>query len=129
MTPSSAAFKSGSTSRCPTPTARKSILEIQLLKEGHTLDYPLQEVVRSTEWFSGRDLERLSNQAINVMVEELNGQIPKCVDAGREAIEGYKLRIRPLQKKDFDEAFKRIRVDTEKMKKLVTRFHEFAESN
>jgi katanin p60 ATPase-containing subunit A1 len=113
----------------PDAEARKSILEIQLLKEGHALDYPLPEVVRSTEWFSGRDLERLSNQAINVMVEELNGQIPKCVDAGREAIEGYKLRIRPLQKKDFDEAFKRIRVDTEKIKKLVTRFHEFEESN
>ena len=113
----------------PDAEARKSILEIQLLKEGHALDYPLPEVVRSTEWFSGRDLERLSNQAINVMVEELNGQIPKCVDAGREAIEGYKLRVRPLQKKDFDEAFKRIRVDTEKIKKLVTRFREFEESN
>ena len=37
--------------------------------------------------------------------------------------------IRPLQKKDFDEAFKRIRVDTEKLKKLVTRFKEFGESN
>ncbi len=113
----------------PDAEARKSILEIQLLKEGHTLDYPLQEVVRNTEWFSGRDLERLSNQAVNVMVEELNGQVPKCVDAGREAIEGYRLKIRPLQKKDFDEAFKRIRVDTEKLKKLVTRFREFAESN
>jgi katanin p60 ATPase-containing subunit A1 len=113
----------------PDAAARKSILEIQLLKEGHTLDYPLQEVVRSTEYFSGRDLERLSNQAINVMVEELNGQIPKCVDAGREAIEGYKLRIRPLQRKDFEEAFKRIRVDTEKVKKLLTRFDEFSESN
>jgi SpoVK/Ycf46/Vps4 family AAA+-type ATPase len=113
----------------PDAAARKSILEIQLLKEGHTLDYPLQEVVRSTEYFSGRDLERLSNQAINVMIEELNGQIPKCVDAGREAIESYKLRIRPLQKKDFEEAFKRIRVDTEKIRKLLTRFDEFSESN
>ena len=113
----------------PDAEARKSILEIQLLKEGHALDYPLPEVVHSTEFFSGRDLERLSNQAINVMVEELNGQIPKCVDAGREAIEGYKLRVRPLQKKDFDEAFKRIRVDTEKIKKLVTKFREFEESN
>jgi katanin p60 ATPase-containing subunit A1 len=113
----------------PDAEARKAILEIQLLKEGHTLDYPMEEVLRKTEWFSGRDLERLANQAVNIMVEELNGQIPKCVDSGREAIEAYKLRIRPLQKKDFDEAFKRIRVDTEKLKKLVERFREFAESN
>ena len=113
----------------PDAEARKAILEIQLLKEGHALDYPLQEVVRNTEWFSGRDLERLANQAVNVMVEELNGQIPHCVDAGREAIESYRLRIRPLQKKDFDEAFRRVRIDTEKLKKLVFRFREFAESN
>jgi katanin p60 ATPase-containing subunit A1 len=113
----------------PDAEARKAILEIQLLKEGHTLDYPMQEVLRKTEWFSGRDLERLANQAVNIMVEELNGQIPKCVDSGREAIESYKLKIRPLQKKDFDEAFTRIRVDTEKLKKLVERFREFAVSN
>jgi SpoVK/Ycf46/Vps4 family AAA+-type ATPase len=113
----------------PDAEARKAVLEILLLKEGHAMDYPLQEVVRNTEWFSGRDLERLANQAVNVMVEDLNGQIPHCVDAGREAIEGYRLKIRPLQKRDFDEAFRRVRVDTEKLKKLVLRFREFAESN
>jgi SpoVK/Ycf46/Vps4 family AAA+-type ATPase len=113
----------------PDAPARKAILEIQLFKEGHALDYPIEKVLAQTEWFSGRDLERLANQAVNIMVEELNGQIPHCVDAGREAIEGYRLKIRPLQKKDFDEAFKRIRVDTEKLKKLCTRFSEFAESN
>jgi len=113
----------------PDAEARKAILEILLLKEGHTLDYPVQNVLAQTEWFSGRDLERLANQAVSVMVEELNGQIPHCVDAGRESIENYRLKIRPLQKKDFDEAFRRIRVDTEKLKKLITRFREFAESN
>jgi katanin p60 ATPase-containing subunit A1 len=113
----------------PDPPARKAILEIQLLKEGHTLDHPLQEVVQETEWFSGRDLERLANQAVNVMVEELNGQITQCVDAGREAIEGYRLRVRPLQRRDFEEAFRRVRVDVEKLKKMVLRFREFAESN
>jgi hypothetical protein len=104
-------------------------LEILLLKEGHTLEYPLQDVVRRTDWFSGRDLERLANQAINVMVAELNGEIPRCVDAGRETIEEYKLKIRPLRNSDFDEAFQRIRVDTERCKKLAVRFREFAESN
>jgi katanin p60 ATPase-containing subunit A1 len=113
----------------PDAEARKAILEIQLFKEGHTLDYPLERVLAQTEWFSGRDLERLANQAVNVMVEELNGQIPRCVDAGRDAIESYKLQIRPLQKKDFDEAFRRIKVDVEKLKKLCARFSEFGASN
>ncbi len=113
----------------PDAEARKSILEILLLKAGHTLDYPLGEVIEHSEWFSGRDLERLANQAVNVMVEELNSQIPRCVDAGRESIEGYQLKVRPLGKSDFDEAFRRIRVDVDRLKKLETRFREFAESN
>jgi katanin p60 ATPase-containing subunit A1 len=113
----------------PDAEARKAILGIQLTKEGHSLEHPLQDIVRDTEWFSGRDLERLANQAVNVMVEELNGQIPGCVDSGRAAIEAYKIKTRPLQKKDFDEAFKRIRVDVEKLKKMVERFREFAQSN
>jgi katanin p60 ATPase-containing subunit A1 len=113
----------------PDPPARKSILEIQLLKEGHTLDYSLDDVVARSEWYSGRDLERLSNQAVNAMVEELNGQIPHCVDGGREDIEGYKIKTRPLCKSDFEAAFQRVRVDVDRIKKLETRFREFAESN
>ena len=113
----------------PDREARKSILEIQLLRQGHTLEFPLQEVADNTEWFSGRDLERLSNQAVNVMVEELNGQIPRCVDGGREAIESYKLKIRPLERRDFDKAFQAIRVDVDRLKKLVGEFHEFGENN
>jgi katanin p60 ATPase-containing subunit A1 len=113
----------------PDAEARKAILGIEIFKQGHTLDYPIERLLAQTEWFSGRDLERLANQAVNIMVEELNGQVPQCVDAGRDSIEGYQLRIRPLQKKDFDEAFRRIRVDIEKLKKLCARFSEFAASN
>jgi SpoVK/Ycf46/Vps4 family AAA+-type ATPase len=113
----------------PDIPARTAILEILLTKEGHTLEYPLEEVVRRTDWFSGRDLERLANQAVNLMVEELNGEIPRCVDQGRESIEGYRLKTRPLQKGDFDAAFQKIRVDTERIRKLEARFRQFSESN
>ncbi len=113
----------------PDAPARKSILGIQLLKEGHALDYPLEDVVKRTEWFSGRDLERLANQAVNTMVEELNGEIPRRVDAGRDDIEAYKIKTRPLRQGDFEAAFQRVRVDVERIRKLEARFKEFAESN
>ncbi len=113
----------------PDADARKAILQILLLKEGHTLEYPLEDVVKRTEWYSGRDLERLANQAVNLMVEELNGEIPHRVDAGREAIEAYTMRIRPLRRDDFDKAFLRVRVDTDRYKKLEARFRDFSESN
>lgn len=113
----------------PDGAARQAILEILLVKSGHTLDLDLDRVVRGTEWFSGRDLERLANQAVGAMVEELNGDIPRHVDAGREMIEGYTIRIRPLKGKDFDLAFDRTRVDTGRYKEMEARFRKFAESN
>jgi hypothetical protein len=63
------------------------------------------------------------------MVEDLNGEIPRCVDGGREKIQGYRIRTRPLKKSDFDTAFDRIRVDAERGRKLESRFQEFARSN
>jgi katanin p60 ATPase-containing subunit A1 len=113
----------------PDDDARRSILDILILREGHALDYALDDIVRRTEWFSGRDLERLTNQAVNIMVENLNGEIPRCVDGGREKIQGYRIRTRPLNKSDFDTAFDRIRVDAERGRKLESRFQEFARSN
>jgi SpoVK/Ycf46/Vps4 family AAA+-type ATPase len=113
----------------PDAAARKSILDILLLKEGHKLDIPMEEVVGRTEYFSGRDLERLANQAVNAMVEDLNGEVPQLVDKGRKSIEEYELKVRPLRNADFDAAFQRIRVDVERYKQLEAKFREFAASN
>jgi len=113
----------------PDERARRSILEILLFKEGHTLDYSLDEIIRRTGGYSGRDLERLANQAVNGMVEDLNGDIPGCVDRGKEEIQEYRVRTRPLCKKDFDAAFDRVRVDPERCIKLGSRFEQFAKSN
>jgi len=48
------------------------------------------------------------------------------VDAGKEKIQDYRIKTRPLTKKDFDAAFDRIRVDSERCKKLESRFEEFS---
>jgi SpoVK/Ycf46/Vps4 family AAA+-type ATPase len=114
----------------PDAQAREAILKILLLNRGHYLENSLLgDVVRRTDCFSGRDLERLASQAVNIMVEELNSGIPRFVDEGRETIEGYKLEVRPLEKRDFDLAFKRTHVDRDRYKKLDARIREFAESN
>jgi SpoVK/Ycf46/Vps4 family AAA+-type ATPase len=113
----------------PDEQARRAIVELLLLKQGHALDYPIDEIVRRTDRFSGRDLERLANQAVNAMVESLNADIPRVVDQGRKPIEGYEIRVRPLNQQDFDAAFARIRVDTGRYKELEKRFAEFAASN
>ncbi len=113
----------------PDAGARRAIAEILLLRTGHQLEYPLEAVVERSQFFSGRDLERLANQAVNIMVEEMNIDIPKLVDRGRDEIQNYRLRTRPLTKRDFDIAFDRIRVDVERYKQLELRYRAFAESN
>ena len=111
----------------PDAEARESILKIQL--KGYDLEFPIGDLVERTASFSGRDLERLSNQAVSLMVEDLNSAIPKFVDQGRDAIEGYRIKVRPLEKSDFDKAFERIRVDTGRYRRLEERYREFAGRN
>lgn len=113
----------------PDAAAREAILSVLIDKAGHQLEMPVEELVTRTEWFSGRDLERLANQAINVMVEDLNRTVPDLVDRGREAIEQYELKVRPLSQGDFRSAFERIRVDVARQKELDEKFTEFAKSN
>jgi katanin p60 ATPase-containing subunit A1 len=111
----------------PDAPARESILRILL--QGHELETPLSDLVARTGHFSGRDLERLTNQAVSLMVEDLNSTIPKYVDESRHAIEGYRIKVRPLRNTDFERAFERIRVDTQRYQQLEQRFQAFAASN
>ena len=113
----------------PDETARHSILDILLTTEGHTLDFELDEIVARTEGFSGRDLERVGHQAVNKMVEELNAEIPTLVDQGRHTISSYRLKTRPLMKKDFDSALESVRVDVTRQEELKRRHQRFAEAN
>ncbi|HXT69667.1 MAG TPA: ATP-binding protein [Vicinamibacterales bacterium] len=113
----------------PDAAARKQILGILLEKAGHQLDVPVDDLVARTEWFSGRDLERLAHQAINVMVADLNGSVPDLVDRGRAQIEGYEIKVRPLGRPDFDRAFDRIRVDVVRQKEQGQRYREFEAAN
>jgi len=111
----------------PDATARESILSIQL--KGYETEFPIGDLVARTASFSGRDLERLVNQAVSLMVEDLNSAIPKFVDEGRPAIEGYRIQVRALAKSDFDKAFDRIRVDTTRYRQLEERYREFSGNN
>ena len=111
----------------PDDTARESILKIQL--KGYQLEFPIADLVERTAHFSGRDLERLVNQAVSLMVEDLNSAIPGTVDQGRDAIEGYRVKVRALAKADFSKAFDRIRVDAERYRRLEERYREFAGKN
>lgn len=90
----------------PDPPARESVLEIQLKKrfsnsKSSFSEVPLKEIVSQTEWFSGRELEGLVRSAVNHMVLDMNSGITDLADQGVESLKKYTLKIRPLQKKDW----------------------------
>ncbi len=112
----------------PDPAARPDILRVLLEKRGHKLDVSYDELIARTDGFSGRDLERLTNEAVGVMVSECNPDIPQCVERGPEAIRDYIVKIVPLNSAHFDTAFKKVKVNQERVAEQERRFMEFAEA-
>lgn len=112
----------------PDGESRRQILKVLLEKRGHEIHYSYDELVARTEGFSGRDLERLCSEAINLMVAECNPDIPQRVDSGSESIKNYCLKVALLNRSHFDGAFKRVRVDQKGLAELERRFSTFYES-
>jgi len=93
----------------PDEAARRAILEIHLTRRGHKSLVPLDELVRRTPGFSGREIEQLCQTAITHMTQRANPELLAVVDKGQEAIREYAIRVEPLTREDFEVAFDQIR--------------------
>ena len=86
----------------PDKKARESILRIHLEEHGIGSDASYGELAIMTEGYSGRELERISQEVVSGMIRELNPQIPELVDRGFNTVQSYELKLRPIGKKDFE---------------------------
>lgn len=86
----------------PDKKARQSILRIHLEHQGIDSDVSYEELSAMAEGYSGRELERISQEVVSGIVRELNPQIPGLVDRGFDAVQSYELNLRPIVKKDFE---------------------------
>jgi vacuolar protein-sorting-associated protein 4 len=86
----------------PDEKARESILRIHLERRGVDLDVSYQELAAMTGGYSGRELERISQEAVSKMIKELNPQIPELVDRGFDTVRSYELKLRPVTRHDFE---------------------------
>jgi len=93
----------------PDPVARKAILEIHLMRRGHRSEISVEELVRRTDGFAGREIEQLCQTAINQMTRRANPDLLNIVDQGHAAISAYQLQVTPLSEADFKAAFEQIR--------------------
>ncbi len=94
----------------PDAEGRRQILEKQIMGKGYELAFPLDELVKKTRGFSGRDLSNLVNIAIELMEFENNPEVLRL--KGREALQNYQLRIAPLTQKHFARALEQVQPQT-----------------
>jgi len=109
----------------PDADARRAILEIHILRKGHQTQVPLEEWVRRTEGYSGRELEQLAQAAINHMIQRVNPGLLEAVDRGRQATAEFHLKVEPLAREDVEFAFAQVKPTTPPA--LLSRYRRWAE--
>jgi len=107
----------------PDAQARRTILEIHLTKRGHKMAVPMDSLVRRTEKFSGREIEKLCIEAISSMTRRANPGLMAVVDRGQDALRQYEIRIEPLTEADFQTAFDQIHPATDE--RLIQRHQDW----
>lgn len=86
----------------PDKDARESILRIHLERQGIDSSVSYNELADLTKGYSGRELEHICREVVSKMVCSLNPQIPELVDQGFDAVQSYELKLRPVERKDFE---------------------------
>ena len=56
----------------PDPETREKILSIHIDRAGYEADIPRRELVKATNGYSGRDIEQLCSEAIQLMLTDAN---------------------------------------------------------
>ncbi|QDA31595.1 ATP-binding protein [Thermococcus indicus] len=74
--------------------------------------------------YSGREIANLCNLAIHHMLEEENPELADLERLSSIEVEGLKLKVRPLEMEDFEEAFKRIKSPL--TRKEIERYEKWA---
>ncbi|NJF25681.1 26S protease regulatory subunit [Thermococcus sp. Bubb.Bath] len=87
------------------------------------LDAIAGESVR--RFYSGRDLKNLCQQAIWNMIREENPNLHELASLPFEELRKHSLRTRPLEMRDFEEAFKKIKSPL--TRKDIDRYEKWAE--
>ena len=75
--------------------------------------------------YSGREIANLCNLAIHHMLEEENPELADLEKLSNIDVENLQLKVRPLEIRDFEEAFKRIKSPITKEK--IRRYERWAE--
>lgn len=106
----------------PDADARRAILDIHLVRKGHTLDFPLGRLVQATDGLSGRQLAHVAAVAVETMVARCNPNLADIVAGNGPALETYQITTRSLVWSDLKTVLAHIKPDsnTETIERLQT---------
>ncbi|RME76282.1 MAG: ATP-binding protein [Planctomycetota bacterium] len=96
----------------PDPDTRAAILRIHILDRGFETRVPMEQLVALTEGYSGREIERFAKEVQNRMIQEMNPGLIERLDRGLEAVRDYRIAVRELEWRDFEQAAARITPQT-----------------
>ncbi len=103
----------------PDTEAREAIFGIHL-KDAEMKGITVKELAGLSEGFSGRDISNLCREAIMTMIRNENPDLEKLTPV---QIEKYNMRYRPLERDDFEKAFRKVKKSVEK--KTIERYGEW----
>lgn len=110
----------------PDLPARKQILISQLESRGIASDVSMDSLASQTEGMSGRELERLAKVLIERMVSDANPDLPGIAQQGREAIQKWQMRLRPISRLDVQAALQQVHPETSP--ELIEKFNSWGRS-
>jgi SpoVK/Ycf46/Vps4 family AAA+-type ATPase len=110
----------------PDLAGRQVILDKILQKHGLTSEMTSSELARMTENYSGRELDALCQEAITLMVKDMNPELEAIVDQGLEVVKQYTIRVCPLKRTHFMQALSHIKAKTGK--EQLRRFEDWEKS-
>ena len=105
---------------------REKILKIHLEKKGFTTEVPYDELGRLTNGYSGREIERFCKEVTTRMIAEMNEGLPALVDQGLDSVRTYQVKVRELERGEFEGARRRIAPQTTPAE--MTRYVNWKES-
>jgi len=91
----------------PDLEAVMEMIKINTQKKGIEFQGDLREIAEYcvSNLFAGRDVTTLCNEAIWNMVREQNTGLSQLADKSVDAVRQFKLKVRPLNKSDFQKSF------------------------
>jgi vacuolar protein-sorting-associated protein 4 len=112
----------------PDAETRRKIIDIHTTGKGYQVEESLDNIVDSTDGFSGRDLFYLCSEAIRNMLRRTNRGIMEDKDRVIGGSEKVTYRVNPITKQDFDAALSKIKpaVNEEMSKKYYKWKEEYA---